>query len=326
MRYLFNILCIVILASTLVDAQQTPLLTQQRFHHILINPALAGAHAYTDIKLGTRSQWLGMDDAPGTYMLSGSFRLLKKSLDIKKSVFGKNKVDKREEGNIGFAGYIMNDNNSHIGKTSMGLSYAYHFRLDDASQMSLGLTIMGNQVRFDKEELFTLDPNDQVYDDLRNIWAFDAAFGAYYTYRHLFYAGLSVDQALKTISFTRIPTVQYDIERHYYLISGYRFRLNYEYDLEPNLVVKSTKDFFKAQADLTVLLYYKNDYWGGIAYRSSNDFIFILGVNYKFFGVGYSFDYGLNKVIRSSFGSHELMLNVRIGASDRRFRYQRRYF
>jgi type IX secretion system PorP/SprF family membrane protein len=310
-------------------AQQLPMINQQRFNYALVNPATTGAHAFTEVSILARRQWMGTfddKDSPGTYLVNGSFRLLKKPLDVK-SFMGKKRVSKRTHGNIGLGGSIIKDQNTHFGQTGGAFYYAYHFKLDHVSQFSLGLGISASQVGFNKEKLFfgTEDGVDPVYHEMDKTFAMDASVGAYYTRKQALFLGFSCKQLVQTFNLPEVKSRENTIKRHYFLIGGYRYRINNDLDVEPSFILRSTEQW-RFHTDITLLLYHKNIWWGGVAYRSSNDFLLMLGVNYKKFSIGYSVDYGFGKVMMSSFGSHELMLSFKIGAEDRRFRYKSRYF
>lgn len=51
-------------------AQEIPRSTQYIFNNILLNPALSGIDNYTDLKIGLRKQWSGLEGAPSTQYLS----------------------------------------------------------------------------------------------------------------------------------------------------------------------------------------------------------------------------------------------------------------
>ena len=66
MRRSLLVLILIISYTTIVSAQQKPQYTQYVFNNFLLNPALSGIENYTDVKLGYRSQWTGLQGAPVT--------------------------------------------------------------------------------------------------------------------------------------------------------------------------------------------------------------------------------------------------------------------
>lgn len=56
-------LLIFLLLSLYGLAQENPRSTQYIFNNYLFNPAITGIDNYTDLKLGYRSQWRGLEGA-----------------------------------------------------------------------------------------------------------------------------------------------------------------------------------------------------------------------------------------------------------------------
>ena len=46
-------------------AQQRPHYTQYILNNYILNPALSGIENYTDVKISTRDQWVGLNDELG---------------------------------------------------------------------------------------------------------------------------------------------------------------------------------------------------------------------------------------------------------------------
>src|ERR1700759_5276110 len=51
-------------------AQQRPHYTQYILNNYILNPALSGIENYTDVKLSSRDQWVGLKGAPKTMYFS----------------------------------------------------------------------------------------------------------------------------------------------------------------------------------------------------------------------------------------------------------------
>ena len=102
MRFLKNILSLILLSLLCGEAfaQQVPMYSQYIMNGFLINPSLAGRDGYSTVNLTIREQWVGMDQAPGTYAASFQTRILKNSY-ISKSTSSKEEersADQRREG------------------------------------------------------------------------------------------------------------------------------------------------------------------------------------------------------------------------------------
>ena len=59
-------LIILFIAIKPVIAQQRPQYTQYIFDNLLLNPAVTGIENYTDVRVGYRNQWNGLEGAPVT--------------------------------------------------------------------------------------------------------------------------------------------------------------------------------------------------------------------------------------------------------------------
>ena len=63
---------ILTLALNGAIAQQLPQLSQYQFNDYIINPAVAGSRPFFELRSGHRTQWVGIQDAPRTFTLSGA--------------------------------------------------------------------------------------------------------------------------------------------------------------------------------------------------------------------------------------------------------------
>jgi type IX secretion system PorP/SprF family membrane protein len=109
---------------------------------------------------------------------------------------------------------------------------------------------------------------------------------------------------------------------HYFLTGGYKIPVASDWLLEPSAFIKSSDMFFKAiQADLTTRVYYRNDYWAGLSYRTNDAVILLLGLKYDRFYFAYAYDFTLTEIRRQSLGTHEFSLAVKFGTSARRYRW-----
>ncbi len=78
----------------------------------------------------------------------------------------------------------------------------------------------------------------------------------------------------------------------------------------PSAIIET--DLAKIRFDVNALLKYKEVFWGGLGYRVGESVIVLLGVQYKDFRIGYSYDINVNKLGLPVFGgTHEIMLNYR---------------
>jgi type IX secretion system PorP/SprF family membrane protein len=311
--------------SGLVKAQQLPLYSQYIMNGFLLNPAVAGSDGYTTFNLTAREQWVGFENAPRTHAFSIQTRILKESYIIKSTPVRKKVFKPSTKGRVGIGGYIFNDKNGLVNRTGIQLTYAYHIWLRE-TQLSFGLSGSTFQFRVNDEELTFYDQREPLLTgDLRKaVYVPDASFGIYLSH-YSYNVGFSVAQLFQSyIKLGNQSLKDYRMLRHYYLMGAYRFDLNVDYQLEPSVLFKTTETWI-FQADINCKLYYKNDYWAGLSFRTNGALIAMAGIKVNQFYFGYAFDYTLTSIRKHSFGSHEVMIALKLGDSARRFRWLDRY-
>jgi type IX secretion system PorP/SprF family membrane protein len=325
MKKILFIQIIIILAVFSAKSQQEPVFSQYTMNQYLINPAFAGSEGYTSFNLTARQQWLGFENAPMTQAISGQARILKTSYVSKSRSVRKRIKRRRPSGKIGLGGYLYNDQNGPIGRTGLEISYAYHTFLGDG-QLSLGLSLSAYQFRVNTSELETSEGYDPLIDEARGSMIIpDGSVGVYYTY-HPFYVGVSARNLFQaSVKFGGDNSFSdYQQVRHYYLMTGYRYDMDNDFEIEPSILLKTTENF-TLQADVSLKGYYKRDYWLGFSYRTGNAFITTVGIKVDKLYFGYSFDYSLNDIQRISYGSHEIMIGLKFGDNTRRYRWLNRF-
>src|SRR3569833_2941629 len=130
-------------------AQQRPQYTQYILNNYIINPALSGIENYTDVKLSSRDQWVGLNGAPRTMYLTIHAPIGKKDYKTSATSFqvpGENPRGSKywenytaSEPHHGVGLSIVNDVTGLYNRFSANLSYAYHIGLSPRTNMSAGL-------------------------------------------------------------------------------------------------------------------------------------------------------------------------------------------
>lgn len=322
-----------------VYGQQLPVYSQYMMNGFLINPAVAGHEGYTAINLTAREQWVGLKDAPGTYALSYQTRLLRNSYISRSASVRKRKRVMSRSGRVGYGVYAFTDMAGAFNRTGLQGTYSYHIPLD-RSQISMGVSLTGYQFRINDDKI-----NPLIDDDLlllnteRSAIIPDANFGVYYTDQNL-YAGISAMQLFQTP--LKLGADKngpgFRMIRHYFITAGYRFELNRDMLLEPSFLFKTTERFM-AQIDVNVKMYFQENYWAGLSYRTGGSYsiveeslngkgsslIIMGGLRIDKFYFGYAFDYTFNAIGARTLGSHEIMAAVKFGDNARRYRWLNRY-
>ncbi len=311
-------------------AQQSPLYSQYILNEFVINPSMAGIDGLTSINFTGRKQWLGWELAPETYSASFSARILKSPSTFLGKKKSGSKMRKSPSGKIGLGGSLMNDRNGAIVRTNINFTYAYHVDFNQ-SQLSFGLSFLAQQFRID-QELAELSgqPGDPAGGLIgKSTYIPDAAFGMNFSSSNL-NIGISAFQLFQSpIKFDGQEVYFKELQqtRYYHFNGAYLGKLkgvSYKWEYEPSLIIRATETL-QASADISIRLIYEKEYWAGLSFRTSGDFILLMGIKLNRLYFGYSFDYGFNELSKLSYGSHEALFAIKLGDSTRRYRYWERY-
>ena len=314
---------VLFLYSVSTFSQQLPIYSQYMMNGFLLNPSLAGNDGYTAINLTAREQWLGISSAPRTHAISVQTRLLKTS-SISTSVSRKITRPSRD-GRVVLCGYFFKDKNGIMSRTGFQMTYAYHIPMDE-SQLSFGISANAFQFSIDEDEIVLFDQDDPYlmeYDKI--IFIPDANFGVSFHTPELF-VGISATQLLRSaLKLGNQSYTNYQLLRHYYIMGGYKFDISPEFVIQPSILMKSSDSFRSFQIDLNVRVFYMDDYWAGLSFRTNDAMVIMAGLKVSQYYFGYAFDYSLSNIRKYSFGSHEFLLAVKFGDNARRYRWLNRY-
>ena len=97
-----SILILIIATGLIANAQQLPQFTQYMINDYVFNPAIAGIESNYQMKSNIRNQWVGVNDAPRTTVLS---------------IYGKHR-----DSNVGLGGVVFSDRVGPTSRNGMSLS------------------------------------------------------------------------------------------------------------------------------------------------------------------------------------------------------------
>ena len=289
-RKLFFI--VLIFCTTTVFAQQLPQYTQYMFNKIAYNPGYAGAGNGICVGGLIRQQWVGFKEtdaegksstvAPETYVVSISAPV--------QALRG------------GLGATIIQDKIAFQNNITLNLMYAYQTTLGSGDLgIGLQLSLLNKTI-----DITNYNPPTGTTDPLlpkgESDMIFDAGIGLYYRVPENYYLGISILQLLESKTSTDGTSAK--LKRQINLIGGYELSLpnTPEVDLLPSFMIKT--DGISVQYDLSALLRFKNQFWGGVSYRYQDAIALIFGMEYKNFNIGYSYD--INTSAIGSYGSHEI--------------------
>ncbi len=281
-------------------SQQIGLNSQYLFNETVINPGATGAKSYVPVQLNFRKQWVQFPDSPTSQYLSAH------------GYVGKN---------FGIGGILSNEVAGPSRHTGLTLNMAYQLRLsaDQNHKLGLGLGLSMSQHIIDPTRLTTYLPDDPaVIRGFNNTFVPDANFGAFYFYKDKAFAGVSARNLVqmdRDLYNFENPLINLNV-RNYYFIGGYKFKLSPKFDL------KATTQLQVIEAgtwsnDVTLLGIYNNKIWLGGSYRHNDAVVFMGGVQFGPFRVGYAYDYTLTDIADYSTGSHEIFLELQLFPNKR---------
>jgi len=282
-----------------ISAQQFPLYSQYTMNGFLLNPSYAGSDYYTTFGLTVREQWLSLPNAPSTYAAAFQTRILNDSY-ITKSTAVRKKIDRPTKGGrVGVGGYLFSDHNGIMHRTGLQLAYAYHLPIGIDQQLSFGLSRSAYQYFVD---IAGAVMPDDVQDDLLNnydqvVYIPDANFGVSYMTRN-YYAGFAMTNLFRGALMIGNGGENGRSELgHYFLTGGIRLYPGVDWIIEPSIMLKSSDMVFKSfQVDLTGRVYYKDDYWLGLSYRTGDAIVMLAGLKVDRFYIGYAFDFTMSEI------------------------------
>ena len=295
-------------------AQQDSQYSQYFLNNYIVNPAVAGLDDFTEVKLSARAQWVGLADAPNSAYVSATTPLDK--------VHTKMSKQRKQQGHNAVGGSVMAQNTGPLSLYSAYGSYAYHLPIGHGFMLSGGIALGVKEFTVDKSKLITGDDPGAAVSDATLAGSLtvikpDGTLGLF-LYNQRFYAGLSSAQIfgnkLKLAGTTQDNS---QLNRHYFLCSGYRFTLNYDWDFTPSVMVKYVENA-PVQVDINGKFKYQNLFWVGGSYRKLDSFSAFAGVIINnMFEIGYCYDLTTSALRKYSYGSHEILLGLRIPTSGR---------
>jgi type IX secretion system PorP/SprF family membrane protein len=286
----FILYFIFLLMPAIASGQLNQLSNQYVFNGLAINPAYAGSEDALSTTLMYRNQWSGFEGAPKT--ITAAIH----------SPLGKE--------HVGLGLLVVNDQIGVNNETNILGNYAYIIETG-SGKLSFGVAVGVTMLDIEWDKLGAGDLNDMELVGKMEKLA-NPNFGAGIYYRtNQFYCGLSIPFFLSYSynSSSKKLSLENDFDEYnYHITSGYKFKLNNNFDLFPSFLLKyhSGNAF---QLDINSQLIFAEKFWAGFIYRSKNAFAVLtqLAVTNQL-RLGYSYDFNVGNANRYYGGSHEIML------------------
>ena len=302
MKRIGTLLIAVALAWTAYGQQETQY-TMFMFNKLVINPGYTGSARRHCITAFGRGQWIGVDGAPQTQLLSFHMPLANDRIGIGASV-QRNAIGPQSD---------------YTGE----LYYAYRIPLG-TGYLGLGLQGSVRHMRVDFSKTEATQPNGQdgsipLGVQTRLVPNFGA--GLYYQ-TDRFYAGFSVPRLLESnIELSDNEGALSREVRHYYFLVGANFPLGESVMMEPQAFLRYVRGA-PFDADFNVNFWFIDKIMGGLSYRlggtkgqgAGESIAILAGAEigaHVFFGLSY--DIGLSDIRDQHSGSVEGVLRFCIG-------------
>lgn len=290
------------------QAQQMAQYSQYMNNNYLLNPAVAGTEDYIDVKFSYRTQWTGLDGAPKTYYAS-----INSSLGSRRTQSRRTLRD-WQSGFHALGAIVYSDVTGPTSRTGIYGSYTYNLALTRTLRLALGVSlgmqqfaVDGTQLQFHNLNTIAASQSSMVPDATVGLWLYSPDF----------YVGASSAQLLGNqldlaYSPTNQSTYRNKLARHYFATAGVRVPVSEDLALVPSALVKFMSPA-PASIDLNAKLKYRDVLWVGASWRASDAFVGLVGVNFSTFGsLSYSYDASTSKLADYQWGSHEVLLALKL--------------
>ncbi len=275
-----------------VNAQQLPQYTQYMLNDLAINPAVAGKNDYADVRSNNRYQWVGITDAPRTYMLTVHAPFKKR--------------------NMGLGAQVYTDIVGPTRRVGISLSYAYHVKLTGKTRLSFGISGGIQQWGIDGHKLVLHDEGDNnllIQYQTKTLPDFGAGV---MVHNDTWYLGFSAPQLYQSpIHLYKNGDNKGTLVTHFMVNGAYKFKLGDDFKLEPSFLVKYANPA-PVKVDVGLRCIYQEQIWLGAGYRHNDAFTALIGFMYKnYLMIGYSYDFTTTGLRKYANATHEIMLGLR---------------
>jgi len=277
---------------TVVLAQQDPNYTFYRYNMNIFNPAYAGSAEGTQLTLGLRSQWAGVEGAP----------------ESQSAIFG-TPVGKK----VGIGLSILNDQTFIENQTWIAVDISYHIKLNENNLLYFGIKGSANSYDANTQGLLTYGVGqDGTLMDFESRFTPNVGVGAY----------LKNDRYFLSLSAPKLLTPDRLQQRdgnaflgtdrmHAYLSGGYDFLLSKSVELQATGMIRYV-DSAPLSYELTGIFDFDRRFNLGASYRLDESIsgLFMFKVS-NGFNLGYAYETALeNPIDGLDSGTHELFMRL----------------
>lgn len=282
-----GVLCFVSNTS----AQQEAQYTQYMYNTSIINPAYSGSEEVTKLSLLHRSQWVGIPGAPTTQTLSLEGMLARRlgaSVNLSKDVIGP------------------------LDELTGDANIAYHINLTKKGKLALGLKAGIKKFRLDLTQGNLNDQQNMITTSSANSDTYTTmGFGLYY-YTDRTYLGISTPNILNNDYQNSDLNVNYNPEKHYFLVAGTIFDIGAQTKFKPAILAKAVTGA-PLGLDISANFMFRDKFILGAGYRLDAAISGLVGIHLsQNLFIGYAYDHTTSLQSKYTGGTHELFLRIKL--------------
>ncbi len=259
-----------------------------RFNPQIVTPAHAGSTATSEVTVMNRQQWLGIEGAPKTYVLTGNFKFKQQS---------------------GLGVNVLFDQAGPLKIMTVSGDYAYHTKINEAWNFSGGIRAGFASLNLDFSGMALTHSDDALFATNRSSGLkFNTGWGLRISKGDGFFVSVSQPRILKYDLGSGYKDVAY-----FYSMVGTKVKASDKITLYPSMLFRTAGNApLSWDANVTANLNGKFDV--GLNYRHQDSWGVRAGVQatQKLY-VGYVFELPTSQLSRVGVQSHEIALRYSFG-------------
>ena len=279
------ILLFIIVNSCNLIAQNSIDYSLYNYSLNLINPAFAGQKSNTELLINSKTQWVGVDDAPRTMSFSLNMPFKKK---------------------LGVGVNVINDKIFIFNQTTVALDFSYKVKITSDHDLQFGLKVQGNIYNAEINKIKTEQQNDVFFAEAVNKFSPNFTVGVAIVHED-YYTHISIINILIDDRYKRLNTSENSNLFNVFLGGGYTFELNNNLKLTPSTLVR-IEEGTPMSFDVNGTLEINKKYNLGLSYFWNNS----LQINglvsiYNWIKLGYGYRLYTNYLSSEQSGTHEFI-------------------
>lgn len=282
--------CSLLLFSSAILAQQESIITIYKDQMNIVNPAFAGVDKETNLSLGYRKQWIGINNAPETQTL------------VFGTLLGKN---------LGIGISAVNDKTFIEKQTYVGVDFSYKLKMSVKADVYLGLKAGGDFYEVNTAGLGTFnsasDPSLVPFSSFRPNIGVGALLKT-----NTYYLSVSIPRLLNSVRARNEDgqTFVATNRPHLYVSGGYDYDLETrsEIVLKPSFILRYVNNA-PVSIDYNLSVSFLKAFEIGAMYRSNDAISGIAKLNVsKNLLFGYAYEASTRSDLSSRMNTHEFLL------------------